>query len=88
MPYEKNEVAPSNQVRADAMGLSQTSRVGATVGAQGQELARRPWAVAFTGNNEPTRDTFCVANDDTCKGRRAKGTEYCAGHLRSQGVIK
>lgn len=25
----------------------------------------------------------CVANNDTCNGPKAKGTEYCVGHLRS-----
>lgn len=28
------------------------------------------------------RGNKCVANDDTCEGMRAKGTEYCMGHLR------
>ena len=31
------------------------------------------------------RGNFCVANDDTCTGRKAKGTDYCMGHLRSRG---
>lgn len=25
----------------------------------------------------------CVANEDTCEGPKAKGTDYCVGHLRS-----
>jgi len=25
----------------------------------------------------------CIANDDTCEGPKAKGTEYCIGHLRA-----
>jgi len=25
----------------------------------------------------------CIANDDTCEGPKAKGTDYCVGHLRS-----
>lgn len=25
----------------------------------------------------------CVANDDTCEGPKAKGTDYCIGHLRA-----
>lgn len=24
----------------------------------------------------------CMANDGTCQGARAKGTEFCIGHLR------
>ena len=29
------------------------------------------------------RGSKCAANEDTCEGMRAKGTDYCAGHLRS-----
>lgn len=29
------------------------------------------------------RGNKCTANDDTCEGMRAKGTELCMGHLRS-----
>ena len=25
----------------------------------------------------------CIANNDTCEGPQAKGSEYCIGHLRS-----
>lgn len=28
------------------------------------------------------RGNKCSANDDTCEGIRAKGTEYCMGHIR------
>lgn len=31
------------------------------------------------------RGNFCAANDDTCTGRKAKGTNYCMGHLRNRG---
>jgi hypothetical protein len=26
--------------------------------------------------------TRCKANDETCEAARAKGTDYCIGHLR------
>lgn len=29
------------------------------------------------------RGNKCMGNDDTCKGIRAKGTQFCMGHLRS-----
>lgn len=29
------------------------------------------------------RGNKCSANEDTCEGARAKGTQFCAGHLRS-----
>ena len=31
------------------------------------------------------RGNFCSANEDTCTGRKAKGTDLCMGHLRSVG---
>lgn len=30
------------------------------------------------------RGNKCTANDDTCGAIRAKGTQFCAGHLRSK----
>ena len=30
------------------------------------------------------RGNKCSANDDTCEGMRAKGTELCMGHLKSR----
>lgn len=29
----------------------------------------------------------CVANDDTCNAPKAKGTDYCYGHLRGLGQV-
>lgn len=34
------------------------------------------------------RGNKCVGNDDTCEGSRAKGTEFCMGHLRSKANKK
>lgn len=28
------------------------------------------------------RGNKCTANDDSCEGMKAKGTEFCMGHLR------
>jgi hypothetical protein len=28
--------------------------------------------------------TRCMANEETCQGARAKGTDYCIGHLRQK----
>lgn len=30
------------------------------------------------------RGNKCTANEDTCEAIRAKGTQFCAGHLRSK----
>lgn len=34
------------------------------------------------------RGNLCAANEDTCTGRKAMGTDYCYGHARSMGLIK
>ncbi len=36
-----------------------------------------PGGAPYVGRNR------CIANNDTCKAPRAKGTDYCVGHLRS-----
>lgn len=35
----------------------------------------------------PSRGNLCCGNNDTCGARRAKGTEWCVGHLRSRGEL-
>jgi hypothetical protein len=35
-----------------------------------------PGGMPYTGH------TRCMGNDATCQGHRAKGTDYCMGHLR------
>jgi hypothetical protein len=30
----------------------------------------------------------CIANEDTCEGPKAKGTDFCIGHLRNRGESK
>jgi len=32
--------------------------------------------------------TRCMANEETCQGARAKGTDYCIGHLRQMAKEK
>jgi hypothetical protein len=27
----------------------------------------------------------CIAKDDTCEGPKARGTDFCIGHLRNKG---
>lgn len=36
-----------------------------------------PVGAEYVGRNR------CIANNDTCEGPKAKGTDYCIGHLRS-----
>jgi len=36
------------------------------------------------GGGEYTGRNRCIANDDTCEGPKAKGTDYCIGHLRNK----
>lgn len=33
------------------------------------------------------RGNKCSGNEDTCEGMRAKGTEFCMGHLRSVNKV-
>jgi len=41
-----------------------------------QSLANARLQGEYTGRNR------CVADGDTCEGPKAKGTQYCIGHLR------
>jgi hypothetical protein len=34
------------------------------------------------GGGEYTGRNRCIADGDTCEGPKAKGTQYCIGHLR------
>lgn len=46
---------------------------------------------SFTPYNDPELrkrpDWACTGNDNTCGARKANGTEFCAGHLRSRGEL-
>ena len=49
----------------------------------------RPYAIADAamappGGMEYTGHTRCMANEGTCQGARAKGTDLCIGHLRQK----
>jgi hypothetical protein len=33
------------------------------------------------------REGRCIGNDDTCGARKAKGTDWCVGHMRSLGLL-
>jgi hypothetical protein len=48
--------------------------------ADGSRLA--PPSAPYEGRNR------CVANNDTCEGPKAKGTDYCVGHLRGMAKKK
>lgn len=39
-------------------------------------------AAAPPGGMPYVGHTRCMANEGTCQGARAKGTEFCIGHLR------
>lgn len=61
-------------------GVPVTQNVLAHASVAGTEPAR--WSVAaYVGRNR------CEANNDTCLGPRAKGTQYCVGHLRSMKKV-
>ena len=39
------------------------------------------------GGGEYTGRNRCIANEDTCEGPKAKGTDYCIGHLRNKTKV-
>lgn len=45
--------------------------------AQSDGSKMAPGSGPYLGRNR------CVANNDTCEGPKAKGTDYCIGHLRA-----
>jgi hypothetical protein len=49
----------------------------------GQRLAHMDGARMATASAPYIGRNRCVADNDTCEGPKAKGTEYCIGHLRS-----
>ena len=51
----------------------------------GQRLAAVEGARLAAASGPYVGRNRCVANDDTCEGPKAKGTDYCIGHLRSNG---
>lgn len=51
----------------------------------GQRLSAVDGARLAAGSGPYVGRNRCVANDDTCEAPKAKGTDYCIGHLRSQG---
>jgi len=48
----------------------------ASVGVPGAKV--QAGGTDFVGRNR------CIANEDTCEGPKAKGTDFCVGHLRSR----
>lgn len=52
-------------------------------------IGSRPFATADAtpapaGGMPYMGHTRCMANEETCQGARAKGTDYCIGHLRQK----
>ncbi len=63
-------------------GVQDTSRRSVAVSA-----VPMPGANIVPAPAKKDRSGLCMGNDDTCGARRAKGTEWCAGHLRSKGEL-
>ena len=53
----------------------------------GQRLAAVEGARLAAASGPYVGRNRCMANDDTCEGPKAKGTDYCIGHLRSNGAV-
>jgi hypothetical protein len=69
----KNAVPAQSYYGAPVSGLRLAPTAGAKIAAP---------SAPYIGRNR------CIANDDTCEGPKARGTDYCIGHLRSQGQAK
>jgi hypothetical protein len=54
----------------------------------GQRLAYTDGARIAAASAPYVGRNRCIANDDTCEAPKAKDTDYCIGHLRSQGQSK
>lgn len=65
--------------RKQASGISPT-REGVLYD-KGQSQTGVPVKAPGLKRKEPSKN--CQANNGTCKGFKAKGTQFCAGHLRS-----
>lgn len=55
---------------------------GKPVDGQRQAAQSLAGARLQAGGGEYTGRNRCVAENDTCEGPKAKGTQYCIGHLR------
>lgn len=62
--------------------LSQHNLIG-----EGMELAP-PGSPYIAPHVLSRSQKLCIAKDHTCKGFRSAGTNYCAGHQRSLGLLK
>lgn len=71
---DSNNVTANQLVGVPAYGTMPAGQVAGSV-LSGDSV------VAYVGRNR------CEANNDTCKGPKAKGANYCVGHLRSRGEL-
>jgi hypothetical protein len=69
---------PTSRPAHSQYGVPQTSSSLSSV--SGAKLAAASGPYIGRGNK-------CSGNDDTCEGMRAKGTEFCAGHMRSANKV-
>jgi hypothetical protein len=78
-----------NAISIYSGGVQDTSRRSVASGAvlmPGANIPPQPVPVPAAKQDE-TRSGLCAGNDDTCKARKAKGTDWCAGHLRARGEL-
>ena len=84
-----NSNSKNKQVTIPPIGMNQSAKLAHTLygepttkhsrlaHAQGARLAAP--SGPYIGRNR------CTANDDTCEGPKARGTDFCYGHLRNKG---
>ena len=77
------EIAPVNGYYGEPANVTQIAP-----SPPGVETARVPYTTSFRPQQGSERHPKkCVADDFTCNGWKAKGTNYCVGHLRSRGEL-
>lgn len=73
--YTMREIAPTHSLYGQPAQQHATESI---MIAGGREIARAPWS-----GIEYEAWSSCHAKNFTCTAPKAKGTEYCIGHLRA-----
>ena len=78
---------PTAPVGARPVHLNDNSGPVAPVAGLAQVGVRDGIALSQSTAPYVGRGSLCMGADDTCGARKAKGTDLCAGHLRSAGLL-
>lgn len=84
MPYQPVEIAPVSTFYGEPQTLNNSTQT-----INGREVRVAPSYDSTTPYKGPPERNpkKCVGADYTCNGWKAKGTDFCVGHLRSRGEL-